>query len=821
MSEPYLIDPMVKVSSMSESLATAPADTAQHRNAAIILLLFALATAALLPMAADHMPPIPGFIAMYQTALIVAYAVSAFLLFAQFHRSRSIPILIVGAGCLYTAAIVAVQLLTFPNIFGPAPVLGAGPDTTTWLWTFWHLGPPIYGLAYAASIRGNRHPLVPAKRVPLASAGAAFGVVLLVTACTVLCVGLVQYLPKCVVGDDYSMLTTSGIGPVVELLTVFAFIVLWRATGRGRTVLELWLAVSLVLLVLDNLLTLAGAARGTTGWFSGRIEALLSACVILGVYLREIDVLQSRADIASARHAAAEEELRAARDSLDFALETAGMGTWDLDLATGNVRRTLRHDRIFGYETTEATQLPWGRQTLLDHLVPEDRESVEQAFEAARESGRLSFERRIRRANGGSVRWINVTGRIDYDEAEKAARLVGTVLDVTDRRAMEDQLRQSQKMEAVGKLTGGVAHDFNNLLTVITGALEMITRRPEDGNRVAQLSQYALTAAHRGGRLVQQLMAFSRHQVLRPETVNPNKLLLNFDPLVRQAIGASIKLTLDLDPTLDPVRIDPVQFEAVILNLAVNARDAVVGRGGGIAIETRNVIFDAADVAENPGSHPGCYSLISVSDTGHGMDQATVARVFEPFFTTKEVGEGSGLGLSQAYGFVKSAGGYIKIASEVDVGTTVRLYLPKSTDVARAEQTSVPMPLRRATQGETVLIVEDDLGVLSIATQNLKELGYRVLSSVNARDALLQLEADERIDILFSDVVMPGGMNGAQLAVEARRIRPDLKVLLTSGYTADALTNQHGLPPNVPVLGKPYGRDELATKLRLVLSASG
>ncbi|HWK48105.1 MAG TPA: MASE4 domain-containing protein [Stellaceae bacterium] len=815
MKQAYLAEPILMASPMPESLASVPAETAQYRIAAIILLLFALATAALLPMAADRLPPIPGFVAMYQTALIVAYAVSAFLLFAQFHRSRSVPVLIVGGGCLYTAAIVTVQLLTFPNIFTTDRLLGNGPDTTIWLWTFWHLGPPISALIYAAVVRGNRHPLVATARVPLLSLATAAGIVLLIAACAVLCVGFVQYLPKCVVGDDYTLLTTSGIGPGVELLTIAALVMLWRVTRQGRTVLEVWLAVSLVLLILDNLLTLTGAARGTIGWYGGRIEALLSGCVILGVYLREIDVLQTRADVSATRHAVAEADLRTARDSLDLALEAAGMGLWDLDLATGAARRSARHDRIFGYT---APCPSWDREALLEHVLPEDRESVEQAFEAAVPSGRLSFERRIRRADG-SVRWISMTARVDHDEQGAASRIAGVVMDVTDRRTMEDQLRQSQKMEAVGKLTGGVAHDFNNLLTVITGALELMLRHPEDSQRVARLSDNALKASRRGERLIKQLMAFSRQQVLRPETVNPNKLLLNFDPLVRGAIGEAVKLTLELDPSLDPVQIDPVQFEAVILNLVVNARDAMVGRGGGIVIESRNVLLDEAYTADSPEVVPGPYSLIAVSDTGHGMDTATMARAFDPFFTTKEVGKGSGLGLSQAYGFVKSAGGHIKIYSEVDVGTTVKLYLPKSANSPRIEQTRAAVPLRRAAYGETVLVVEDDLDVLSIAVLSLNELGYTVISATNARDALEQLGANIRIDILFSDVVMPGGMNGAQLAVEARRVRPDLKVLLTSGYTAAALANHHGLLDDVAVLGKPYGRDDLETKLRLVLSS--
>ncbi|MET0258432.1 MAG: ATP-binding protein, partial [Methylobacterium sp.] len=400
-------------------------------------------------------------------------------------------------------------------------------------------------------------------------------------------------------------------------------------------------------------------------------------------------------------------------------------------------------------------------------------------------------------------------------------RMAGIVLDRTDQRVTEDALRQAQKMEAIGQLTGGVAHDFNNLLTVIVGGLDMMIRKPDNVGRVKRLAEAAMGAARRGEQLTQQLLAFSRRQMLRPQTLNPNRLLLDFKPLAERAAGGAIELIFDLDPAIDPIRIDPTQFEAAVLNLVVNARDAMEGdaRGTRIVVCSRNVHLDTAAVAER-GVSPGAFVEVSVSDLGSGIAPETLARVFEPFFTTKEVGKGTGLGLSQVYGFTRSAGGFVGIESEIDVGTTFRLYFPRSTDPAGEESgagAGIALPLRRAAEGDTVLLVEDDEQVLTMAVESLEELHYRVIVARNAAEALVHLRGIARIDILFSDVMMPGGMSGSQLAVEAQRLRPGLKVLLTSGYVADLDEGQIIGDGELPVLNKPYRRDELARSLRLVL----
>ncbi|MDP4006957.1 PAS domain-containing sensor histidine kinase [Methylobacterium sp. NEAU K] len=510
-------------------------------------------------------------------------------------------------------------------------------------------------------------------------------------------------------------------------------------------------------------------------------------------------------------------EVEAARETLAFALDAAGLGSWDLDLSTDTSRRSPRHDAIFGYAEPLQT---WGRERFLAHVVEDDRPTVEAAFSTVQETGALDLECRIRRADG-AVRWISVQGQVKHNPGGVPVRMAGILSDITDQRITEESLRQAQKMEAIGQLTGGVAHDFNNLLTVIVGGLDMMLRRPEQVDRVKRLAEAAMTAARRGEQLTQQLLAFSRRQMLRPQTLNPNRLLLDFRPLAERAAGAAIELALDLDPALDPIRIDPAQFEAAVLNLIVNARDAMDAGASGarIAVRSRNVRLDTASVADKA-VPPGPYVVISVTDTGGGIAPEALQRVFEPFFTTKEVGKGTGLGLSQVYGFTRSAKGFVDIASEVGTGTTVNLYFPRSSDSAGEEIGQGPisaLPLRKAGEGETILLVEDDAQVLDMAVESLEELSYRVIVAHNAAEALEHLRGVERIDILFSDVVMPGGMNGSQLAVEAGRIRPGLKILLTSGYVANLDEGQVIGEGMLPVLNKPYRRDELARSLRLVL----
>ena len=379
------------------------------------------------------------------------------------------------------------------------------------------------------------------------------------------------------------------------------------------------------------------------------------------------------------------------------------------------------------------------------------------------------------------------------------------------RQIAETSLRHVQKMDIVGQLTGGIAHDFNNLLAVITGNMELILRRPQDSARVVRVAKSALQAAERGERLVEQLLMFSRRRVMRPTTLDLNRVLTEFETLLRHAAGPSIQVRLELDPALSRSNLDRAQFEAAILNLIVNARDALP-EGGRITIKTANVVIDESD-AEDSEITPGPYVMVSVRDNGIGISSSVLPHVFEPFFTTKDVGKGSGLGLSQVYGFTTESGGNVRIESQTGRGTTVRLYLPRGAEPVMEIEHRSAVRSEESNGGGTVLVVDDDESVLETAKETVADLGYRVLSAHNGHEAL-QILSFERIDLLFSDIVMPGGISGIQLAEEARRLQPALKVLLTSGHAAAALTGKHGLPKALAVLKKPYHPHQLAASLR-------
>jgi len=378
------------------------------------------------------------------------------------------------------------------------------------------------------------------------------------------------------------------------------------------------------------------------------------------------------------------------------------------------------------------------------------------------------------------------------------------------RRLVEEQLHQSQKMESVGQLTGGIAHDFNNLLTVVSGNLELI-EDAEDSSKARQFAAAARRAADRGAKLTAQLLAFSRRQRLNPKLVNANQLISEFQGLIRQAVGGGCEVKLRTDERLWPCYVDASLLETALLNLALNARDAMPDSGV-LEIKTQNVVLDEGAAA---GCLPGSYVKVSVTDTGCGMRPEVRDRVFEPFFTTKEVGKGTGLGLSMVYGFVRQSGGYVAVESAPGAGTTVALYLPKATQRLDAEVEAVQ---KQAIPGgsERILVVDDNEDLLKVTSAMLTAFGYRVLCARNGAEAIQMFESGQEFDLLFSDVVMPNGMNGVELAREARRLSKAIKILLTSGYAADVL-QRHGAVDEFPIIDKPFRLADLARRLRSIL----
>lgn len=425
----------------------------------------------------------------------------------------------------------------------------------------------------------------------------------------------------------------------------------------------------------------------------------------------------------------------------------------------------------------------------------------QRALATVRSQGRFEAEGwRVRK--DGSRFWANVIIDPIRDEDGKLIGFTKITRDITERRALEqarEQLFQAQKMESVGKLTGGVAHDFNNLLTAVSGSLSLLKQLVTD-ERAVKFIDTAESAVARGSRLTRQLLAFSRQHPLEPERANANELIASLASLLRHAAGPKIDIRLDLSPHLWFCEIDRTQFQSAVLNLVVNARDAIGASSGCITIETRNCDIDETRAASLGEIGAGSFVLLAVCDTGSGMSPETRAKAVEPFFTTKEVGRGSGLGLSQVYGFARQSGGQIEIISEAGRGTTIRIFLPRSVPEEEADTTR--------TLGR-VLVTEDDPDVLLVAAETLRLLGYEVHTASNATEALAILKRGTPIDILFTDIVMPNGINGIALAHEARRLRPDIRVLLASGYSHERIN----AGDDMGFIAKPYQMPELAQRL--------
>jgi signal transduction histidine kinase len=380
-----------------------------------------------------------------------------------------------------------------------------------------------------------------------------------------------------------------------------------------------------------------------------------------------------------------------------------------------------------------------------------------------------------------------------------------------------EALRQAQKMEAVGQLTGGVAHDFNNLLQIIVGNLDTLTRNlPPEAGRLRRAASQAMNGARRAAALTQRLLAFARRQPLDPKPIDANSLIRGMSELLHRTLGEIYQIEVVLAAGLWKAEADPNELESALLNLAINARDAMPD-GGKLTIETFNARLDEAYASSHAEVIPGQYSAISVSDTGTGMDADTLSHVFEPFFTTKDQGKGTGLGLSQVYGFVKQSKGHVKIYSEVGEGTTVKIYLPRLYSDGADEDVVEAPAIPEAAAGEVILVVEDDPDVRAYSVESLRELGYHVLEAKDGPAALQALSSHGKVDLIFSDVVLPGGMSGADVVAKARETDPMLKALFTTGYSRNAIVHHGRLDKGVHLLPKPFSFEDLAVRIRDVL----
>jgi signal transduction histidine kinase/CheY-like chemotaxis protein len=405
---------------------------------------------------------------------------------------------------------------------------------------------------------------------------------------------------------------------------------------------------------------------------------------------------------------------------------------------------------------------------------------------------------------------------VALEEEGKHRRASETLLQrFQETEATETQIRQAQKMEAIGQLTGGIAHDFNNILTVITGTIEILGEAVENDPDLAEIAKLIADAAARGAALTQHLLAFARKQPLQPINVDVNRLMQKAIELLKPTIGGPINIDFVPGGEVSAALVDPNQLTTAVLNLALNARDAMPN-GGNLVLRTGNIELSDEDAKICDGLAAGKYVTISIGDTGHGIAGPDLPKVFDPFFTTKEVGKGTGLGLSMVYGFVKQSGGHIAIESEKGRGTTVWIYLPQIEGTAMTAMDSGISESPRGGHG-TILIVEDDALVRAYVITQIQSLGYTTLSAGNAQEALSVLRSSDPIDLLFTDVIMPGSMNGRELSIEAVKLRPTLNVLFTSGFAEDAMDQDGRLDRDILLLAKPYSRADLARMIRLAM----
>ena len=516
----------------------------------------------------------------------------------------------------------------------------------------------------------------------------------------------------------------------------------------------------------------------------------------------------------------AEEALREAQERLQRVVSAANVGLWEWDLRTNQVYYSPEWKRQIGYAEDELSN---SYDEWQSRLHPDERERCIQTVQAFIANPWPDYHMEFRfRHKDGSYRWILVQASLLLDEQGRASRMLGAHLDITGLKQLEaeketlaEQLSQAQKMEAIGRLAGGIAHDFNNLLVPIIGYSELglMALAPNDPAYIN--FERIKEAGERAAGLTRQILAFSRQQVLEMRLLDLNQVTSDFEPMLKRLIGEDIALYTGLAAGLPPVRADKGQLEQALLNLVVNARDAMPN-GGTLIIETGLVTLDESYVASHAGAQPGAHVMLSVSDTGHGMDAATQEHIFEPFFTTKPLGQGSGLGLAMVFGIVRQHQGTIWVYSELGYGATFKIYLPVAEGPVVNPAVEAP-PARPAAPVETVLLVEDDASVRQLVGNILRSHGYRVLAagSAEAGQALAAVHAGP-IDLLLTDVILPG-KNGRDLYQSLADRRPWLKVLYMSGYTGNVIAHHHVLDDGVALLQKPFSMNELLQKIKAVL----
>jgi two-component system cell cycle sensor histidine kinase/response regulator CckA len=546
-----------------------------------------------------------------------------------------------------------------------------------------------------------------------------------------------------------------------------------------------------------------------------RIFISLSVSPVRNELGQVIGASSIKRDITGKREA--EQALARSQERLQLALQAARMGTWHWDLATGALDWDDGLRQLYGLKAQDSVTR---HEQFLERVHQEDRAVVREAFERAlTDSSMLDSEFRIVHPNG-KVRWLADQGRVVRGPDGRPSYMTGVCLDVTDRRTMEERLRQAQRMDSVGQLAGGIAHEANNMMSVVLGCADYVLQRADLSEPVRQDVDQIWRAAKRTAGITQQLLAFSRRQMLHPQVLDLNRTVRDLEPILTRALGENRVVRMHLSPTLGQIRADPGQLEQVLVNLTLNARDAM-GEGGRLTIETMNVVLDEAYAASKPVTtlEAGEYAALVIADTGQGMDRATLARIFEPFFTTKPVGQGTGLGLSTVYGIVKQSGGFIWAYSEPGLGSTFKLYFPLVTSRPEVAASMTTRQLPQGSSHEVVLIAEDEPMVRNIMARTLRECGYSVLEAGSGQEALDLLERETRpVRLIVADVVM-SDMGGREMASRVAQRWPQLPVLFTSGYTGLDVVRRGLLEEGREFLQKPLAPETLARRVRELIDA--
>jgi signal transduction histidine kinase len=530
------------------------------------------------------------------------------------------------------------------------------------------------------------------------------------------------------------------------------------------------------------------------------------------------------------------ERLKSSERNLKRTQSVAKIGSFSLRVESNVSRLTSEMADLIGM--ADAMVHPT-LKSFIELIDSGDREKFCEALELAKLGRHIKNLEIVVKLPNSELTYFEVSMEPELDSTGQVESIFGCCQSVTDRKALERKFQQAQKMEAVGQLTGGIAHDFNNLLMVVMGNLQLVENLVKHDERATKRIRAATEAAEKGSDLTKRMLAFSRQQTLQNKELTVNDLVMSMEDMLTQAITAIV--TLKISPGVDvwPVKADKTMLETAILNLAINARDAMQPKGGDLTIETANKTLDMAYCADHEDVNPGDYVEIAVTDTGAGIAPENIEKVFQPFFTTKGPEKGSGLGLSMIYGFVKQSGGHVKIVSEVGHGTTVKLYIPRLRTSFRATPIVVsPQTLQDQIRNElgeqhvpqtssqqtfevrpTILVVEDNDSVRDVAAAMIEEMGFNVITAINGVEGLKTIEERLDIDLVLSDVIMAGGMNGPELAAKAMKIRPDLKVLFMSGYAPGSVRLMQDLPDSIELVNKPFTRNDLTEKVRRALAA--